>query len=233
MRGRIAGAVGVVAALAMMEVGLAQTIGPLATVQKGPIAVDLMFLRTDAVERDYELVAVIRNSSGQSREGVILRMDALDQDGVLVGSWSEPLPPIVAGGSFTLVKYWASALKGARHSVNLVIENEGKVSSRPFVTFPVDGVTLVEERSPYRRGRTEFRASGNATVGAEEVRRLDLGVVAILRDGSGNIIGAKAYIAPFGLPEWLAPGSKFKIELPYIAAATAPATTEVAAYIRR
>ncbi len=180
--------------------------------------------------RLFRFVALVSNRSMKTVEGLTLRWDALDADGVLVGSHTSTMPALPARSTFSYVGGAGEAnLSGVPNQVKLTVVNAGRLSNGESGLFTVDSVELNPESVAL--GGKQYRVTANITTRNQTVQSINVSVSAILKDAAGRIVGAD-FDTLTNLPPQLPANTKFRGEVRFIRVTTAPVAAEMVAYAR-
>lgn len=184
-------------------------------------------------ERFFRALVVLKNPADRAITGVQLRWDALDKDGVLVGSLPSRQPDIPAGGS---IFYAAGAgsinLTGPPASLKVTVTEGGRFTDASVSPLVTEAVSFEKAAFPsLSKAPNNYRVAGNVAIGANPVPISALSVVAVLRDAQGIVVGA-SFVSPPNGPDSLPAGTKIRVESTSVDATASASAVELYAYVR-
>jgi hypothetical protein len=207
------------------SVATTTTSTPIVRPQQPTITTEVVYLQVEPETRLMRFVALINNQSNRTVEGLRVRWDATDSSGAIVGSFTNTMPAIPAGTVYTYVGGAGAAnITGVPDKVKLTVLDTGKLTDAPSGVFTVDSITLDPER--FSLQGQQYRVGATLTIGPDRVERFKLKVAVVLRDGNGKIVGAH-FTTPTNVPEVLEPGTKVRVELPFLSVTDQPISADV------
>jgi len=232
-----------IAIVASMIVGVAgacaapdKPSAPKPTVAKKSEEPAVKVLYTFFTDETVQFVAEISNPADRTRVGVETSWKAYDSDGIIVASFTGKRPPIPPRGSIFYAGH-AGEVSGVAESVKVNLSKKGALTAKaPRPAVKVGEATFERADYDFTDGAHTYDVSTVLTA-MSDVAGKDVNVQAILRDESGEIVGAgwaggPTLIPEFGqdLPDKLAKGDKVRLKFDaHVAEGTTPAKVEVTA----
>lgn len=168
-------------------------------------------------DESVDFVAEISNPADRTRTGVETTWKAFDSDGVIVASYTSKRPPIPPKGSILYVGH-SGDTSGVAESVKVTFSKRGGLTSNPQrPAVKVGEPTFTRADYDYQEGAHIYDVSVILTA-LSDLTGADVTVNAVLRDDSGQVVGAGYGGGPgvpgFGqdLPKTIAKGEKVRLE---------------------
>lgn len=168
-------------------------------------------------DENVDFVAEISNPADRTRTGVETTWKAFDSDGVIVASFNSKRPPIPPNDSILYVGH-SGDTSGVAESVKVTLSKRGALTKNaPKPAVRVGEPTFTRADYDVYEGVHTYDVSVILTA-LSDVAGADVTVNAVLRDDSGEIVGAGYGGGPgvpgFGqdLPKTISKGEKVRLE---------------------
>ena len=177
----------------------------------------------------FRLLAFLTNPNDRPLTGVATHWEVYDASGALVGSHPKVFPALPPGTAFPYVGGAGSFnLTGTPATAEVFVDNPGQLADVVIDTFSVDDVAFRPEEGALD-APVEYLVTASITTGSQDVPGSSIIAVIILRDGSGNVVGAD-FAFPDTIPDLVKAGTTFRLEANFVPATASATDVEVFAY---
>ncbi len=176
----------------------------------------------------FRSLVFVGNPGPKPLTGVQLEWVAYDASNSVVGSYKSAISDIPPGAKVPYVAGAGSGnLSGTPTKVEYRVVEKGDFVDTAVPAFKVADVTFKKtDYKMYKGSKGEYEVKAKVTTGPEEMASAKLGGVVVLKDKAGTVVGADFWM-PENLPETVAPGTTFTMQLPLVTVTAKPASAEV------
>ena len=186
-------------------------------------------------EEFVRFLAGVKNPGAKTLSGTVLQWVASDASGVVVGSYKRPIPDIGAGATHVYAGGAGGAnLSGLVSSVKVTITEPGKYVDRPAVALTVTDIKLTPKEASafnFLKAPALNDVSAVVTSPSKPTARLQIGIVIVVRDSEGKIVGG-TFASLDNAPDTLDPGTKVRLADETVESTAKGATADVYAYVQ-
>lgn len=170
------------------------------------------------------------NGDDKSRVGVKATWEALDADGVIVGTHNAEIPPILPGEATYYVGGAGGAnLTGVPAQIEVEVTDEGEAVSKVEPSgVTVESVDFEKTDYSFIPGVRAFEVS-LVLVATRDLSPRDISTVALLRNKKGKVIGAD-WGDTDTAPDQITAGEKFRVKSDVYVRNGTPATADAYAW---
>lgn len=181
---------------------------------------DVVWYDVDEEESVLRFVVELSNPNSYPLRGVTTEWIAYDENDAIVGSFDGTQPDIPANGKIYYVGGAGSAnLNGTPSRVEVKVTYDGLMTNRELPEITVSNEQIKDN------GFNWFTVSADCVTDSD-IQSVDLDCLFILKDESGQIVGAE-FGGTDNLPDSIGANGKFTISEDFFDLPTVPATAEI------